>query len=165
MQRILHTELPEFARGVLDKISAKSASPKENAFILALSGNLGAGKTTLMQALAKELGVEGVVQSPTYVLMKSYPITFSVGDSIFTKLIHIDAYRLNNPEEFQTLKPEEFLHDPHNLVCVEWPEKIAGQIPKPDMCINFSSDRPTSGSNDKAEKEGARDDSRYIEVV
>ncbi|MEI7719683.1 MAG: tRNA (adenosine(37)-N6)-threonylcarbamoyltransferase complex ATPase subunit type 1 TsaE [bacterium] len=165
MQKVRLEELGDFARQILKKIKQ---TPQENgAYLLALSGNLGAGKTTFMQALAKALGVEGVVQSPTYVLMKSYEI--SQGNALapnlskaspFRKLIHIDAYRLNTPEEFQTLKPEEFLRDSRNLVCVEWPERLAGVLPKPDLTLSFSSDPPLG------ETEGvASDDSRYIEVV
>ena len=150
-----HSQLPEFARGVLEQIAIRNTNPKQTAFVVALSGNLGAGKTTCMQALAKELGVQEVVQSPTYVLMKSYPIAFQN----FTKLIHIDAYRLDEPEQFASLKPEEFLHDPKNLVCIEWPERLEGVLPKPDLTLNFSSEPPAG------ETRSVGDDSRYIEVV
>lgn len=152
---VARTGLPAFARRVLNLLSLASARDESHATLVALRGNLGAGKTTFMQALAKELGVEGVVQSPTYVLMKSYPISFGV----FTKLIHIDAYRLNSPEEFQTLKPEDFLNNPQNLVCVEWPERVAGALPAPDLVLQFSSDAPEGAS------EGANPEVRYIKVV
>ena len=120
----------------------------ERAVLVTLCGDLGAGKTTFVQVLGKELGIETNIQSPTYVLMKSYPIDFGR----FKKLIHIDAYRLNEPVEFQTLKPEEFWHDPTVLVVLEWPEKVGDLLPKPDLQINFSS-------------EGAGTTERFIEIV
>lgn len=104
------------------------------AAIVALRGDLGAGKTTFTQALAQELGITDTVQSPTYVLMKSYPIFFDR----FRKLIHIDAYRLDKPEEFAALEPETFLNDPENLVVIEWPERVEGVLPTPDLLLNFT---------------------------
>lgn len=145
MEKILLKELPYFARNVLAVLSLQER--KDSATIVALRGNLGAGKTTFVQALAKELGVRDLLQSPTYVLMKSYPIEFDR----FTLLVHIDAYRLEKPEEFRTLKPETFLHNPQVLVLVEWPEKVEGALPEPDMTIEFSS-------------EGAEEGERYIEM-
>lgn len=111
-----------------------SSASAPRAFVIALRGDLGAGKTTFTQALAKELGITEAVQSPTYVLMKNYPISFGR----FTKLIHIDAYRLEKPEEFNALKPEEFLSNPENLVVIEWPERVEGVLPTPNILLNFS---------------------------
>ena len=135
-------------QGLAQEVLAKLPEGNERAIILALTGELGAGKTTFVQALAKELGVEDTVQSPTYVLMKKYDISYRQ----FTSLIHIDAYRLEKTEEFAALKPETFLNDPHNLVCIEWPERIEGALPTPDLVLNFS-------SKDAGEAE------RYIEVT
>ncbi len=120
------------------------------AFIIALEGDLGAGKTTFVQTLAKELGVVGTLQSPTYVLMKKYSIppdslTSDVMGRHFTTLIHIDAYRLNDPKEIEALRPEEFLNDPATLVCIEWPEKVAGSFPRADITITFSSESVGEG--------------------
>lgn len=120
--------------------------------MLALEGNLGAGKTTFVQALARELGVGEVVQSPTYVLMKSYALELSGPEATtnkkFTKLVHIDAYRLESPEEFDALRPEEFLNDPHALVVVEWPDKLGSKLPAPDMTLTFSADGMTEVERD-----------------
>jgi len=113
-----------------------------------LSGDLGAGKTTFVQALAKALGVTEPVQSPTYVLMKKYQTT----SSKFQTLVHVDLYRLEKPEELETLKLEEMFADPGALVAIEWPERAHGKLPKPDRTLLFSSD-------------GAAADERYIEVA
>ena len=143
MQKVLLSSLPLFAKDVLSKLA-----PKNTAIVVALVGDLGAGKTTFVQALGKELGVTETMQSPTYVLMKKYQTT----NSKFQTLIHIDAYRLENPEEFAALRPGQFLQDPKTLVVVEWPEKVAGALPPADLTISFSSD-------------GAKEGERYIEVV
>lgn len=145
MQKLPLSELPYFVRNVLAAIGMDA--PKRTATVMALQGDLGAGKTTFTQQLARELGIDEVLQSPTYVLMKSYPISFKNPypgiEGRFDKLVHIDAYRLEKPEEFAALRPATFLQDPKALVVVEWPEKIAGQLPQPDVTINFSSEGST----------------------
>lgn len=146
MQKVLLSGLPVFAKEVLQSLD--SARDKSHATILALRGDLGAGKTTFTQALARELGITATVQSPTYILMRKYQIT----NHKYQTLIHIDAYRLENPKEFAALKPEQFLQDPKTLVVVEWPEKVEEALPKADLTLNFS-------SQDAGEGE------RYIEVA
>jgi tRNA threonylcarbamoyladenosine biosynthesis protein TsaE len=142
MQKLPLSELRYFVRNVLAAIGMDG--PKRAATVVALQGDLGAGKTTFTQQLASELGITETLQSPTYVLMKSYPLSFKNPypgiEGRFDKLVHIDAYRLEKPEEFAALKPETFLQDPKALVVVEWPEKIEGQLPRPDVTINFSSE-------------------------
>ncbi len=147
MEKVLLKELNIFAKKVLERV-ALLPQKAEPATVVALRGDLGAGKTTFVQALARELGVAEIVQSPTYVLMKSYPISYAH----FTKLVHIDAYRLERSEEFAALKPEQFLNDPQTLVCIEWPERVEGALPAPDITIDFSS-------------EGAGEGERFVEIV
>jgi len=143
MQKVQRQNIEVFARQIMGQIDPSQTS---GAYILALEGDLGAGKTTFTQALARVLEVSDTVQSPTYILMKAYPIDFKG----FTKLIHIDAYRLEKPEEFAALKPENFLHDPHALVVVEWPERLEGVLPFPSLTIKFSS--------------GAAEGERFVEI-
>lgn len=158
MKRVPLKDLPGFARGVLQSLDF--ARDKSRAALIALRGDLGAGKTTFVQELAKELGVLETVQSPTYVLMKSYYIPqksdvaydITVGRLPYTRMIHIDAYRLKNAKEFNALKPEAFLNDSRALVLIEWPENIQEALPKPDIVLKFSSS-------------GASERERYIEVV
>ena len=148
MQKIALSALSQFAQEVLAQ-AARIGSAKESATILALRGDLGAGKTTFTQALARALGIEEPVQSPTYVLMKSYPL--SRPGMPFSALVHIDAYRLEEPEQFRALKPDTFLDNKKNLVGVEWPERAQGVLPTPDLTINFSS-------------EGASEGERFVEI-
>ncbi len=100
---------------------------KQTAHVVALSGDLGAGKTTLTQHIAHELGIHEKIQSPTFVIMKFYPITRPGG--VYKKLIHIDAYRLSKDEELKNLGWDTYLASPENLIIVEWPEHVSGCIP------------------------------------
>jgi tRNA A37 threonylcarbamoyladenosine biosynthesis protein TsaE len=70
----------------------------------------------------------------------------------FKRLVHIDAYRLKDAAEFAALKPAGFLSDPETLVLIEWPERVEGALPKPDLTLNFTS-------------LNAKEKERYIEVV
>ena len=144
MQKFALIELPEFVKRILQSLD----HARDKATIVALRGDLGAGKTTFTQALARELGITGTVQSPTYVLMKKYEIKKV---SPFKTLVHIDAYRLEKPEEFAALNPEQFLNDPPCLVVVEWPERLGTALPQPALTLNFSS-------------EGAAEGERFIET-
>ncbi len=114
-------EIPAIAREIVGGFSVG-----ENATIAALSGDLGAGKTTLTQSIAHELGVQENVISPTFVIMKSYKINTGKHD----QLVHIDAYRLNSSKELMTLGWQEIISDPKNLVLIEWPERVEEIIPK-----------------------------------
>jgi tRNA threonylcarbamoyladenosine biosynthesis protein TsaE len=134
MTTVALQELPRLAQSVLADISLRRHAGR--ACVIALAGNLGAGKTTFVQALAREMGVTDVVQSPTYVLMKSYPVAYQG----FELLVHIDAYRLESPEQFAALGPQTFLQNEKALVLIEWPERLEGVLPKPDMTIWFSAD-------------------------
>ncbi|MBI5654071.1 tRNA (adenosine(37)-N6)-threonylcarbamoyltransferase complex ATPase subunit type 1 TsaE [Candidatus Uhrbacteria bacterium] len=90
--------------------------------ILAVQGNLGAGKTTFIQALAKALGIKRFVPSPTFALMRSYKLPKTVNG--IHRLVHVDAYRLKDELELQVLDLDEELSDGKSLLVVEWPEKI-----------------------------------------
>ena len=123
-------ETAKFAAEVLEKVSA---GKKEGATVLALQGDLGSGKTAFVKGLAKELGVEELVTSPTFVLEKIYKINHPV----FTHLVHMDAYRLEGEHELSALGFEELLSNSRNLIAIEWPEKVAGAIPENAFCISF----------------------------
>jgi tRNA threonylcarbamoyladenosine biosynthesis protein TsaE len=141
-------------KNVVERVLAKLPKKEERvgrAALITLSGDLGAGKTTFVQELASALGVKEAVQSPTYVLMKSYELK----DRQFSTLVHIDAYRLAGAEEFEALEPASFLLDEDVLVAIEWPERIEGALPKPDVALTLSSEPP-------AGEEEAEAQERYI---
>lgn len=104
------------------------------AAVVSLTGELGAGKTTFVQELARALGVEERVQSPTFVIEKVYKIKKS---EHFSHLIHFDAYRIENTEEIKRLGWHELVRDPENLVVVEWGERIRDILPSGTKHIQF----------------------------
>lgn len=107
---------------------------KGGAFVLALHGNLGAGKTAFTKCVAELLGVTEVVNSPTFIIQKRYSVPESAGTySAIKTLIHIDAYRLQNGQELARLQWEELMTTPGTLVCLEWPELVADVVPA-DAC-------------------------------
>lgn len=110
------SELETFAKKFLDELHPGD--------VVALSGELGAGKTTLIQAIARLAGIPGSVLSPTFVIFKIYPMNFRG----LKKFCHIDLYRLDNfgaPLGF-----EEYLGDKDTICFIEWAEKIKDKLPK-----------------------------------
>ncbi len=117
------------------------------ATIVALEGDLGAGKTTFVKAVAQALGIQKTVTSPTFVLEKVYKFPARLNltgnlarfrlDSGFTHLIHIDAYRLENGAELLSLGWREMASDPHNIIFIEWPERVAEVLPEKTRMIRF----------------------------
>lgn len=99
---------------------------EDKATVVGLKGELGAGKTTLVQTLAKELKIVEPVVSPTFVIAKFY----QTHDKRWDKLIHIDAYRIEKKEELEILGWAEWLKKYNTLIIVEWPEKIEEIMPK-----------------------------------
>lgn len=99
----------------------KELKQKETAIIIALSGDLGAGKTALVKLAAKYLGISEQVTSPTFVIQKEYEIQ---NHSFLKKMIHIDAYRLESAAELEHLKWNEIISDNKNIIFIEWPEQV-----------------------------------------
>lgn len=97
--------------------------------IIFVSGNLGAGKTTLARGILRGLGYEGKVKSPTYNLIELYKIS---------KLYfyHFDFYRFNDPIEWEEAGFREYFN-PDSICLVEWPEKAGGLLPKADLQFLF----------------------------
>ena len=108
----------------------------DKATVLLLEGDLGAGKTTFTQFLAKELGVKNNLTSPTFVLMKKY-LTRGASAEWVKNLIHIDAYRLNSGADLLSLGWSELLANPDNLIVIEWPERVADLFDGSEQTINF----------------------------
>jgi tRNA threonylcarbamoyladenosine biosynthesis protein TsaE len=97
-----------------------------------LSGELGAGKTTLIAALLAACGVRETVRSPTYSLIEVYGFGARVG-------VHLDLYRLHGAEELEQLGLRDYLHE-GALLLVEWPERAEGKLPRPDLWLRLSSE-------------------------
>ncbi len=89
----------------------------QSGLVLALSGDLGAGKTQLVKGLARGLGVTGRVHSPTFTLVNEYG-----GGRL--RLFHLDLYRLETPAQIQSAGVEEFLQ-PDGVAVIEWAERLS----------------------------------------
>ena len=124
-------DLDSEARALVARLSPKHVG----ATLVTLSGELGAGKTTFTQAVAKAYGVKDSVTSPTFVLQKVYDLPEGSG---FGHLIHIDAYRLENGEELSALGWNALMDDASNLILLEWPENVADALPHADVAIALS---------------------------
>lgn len=108
--------------------------------ILALSGNLGSGKTTFTKALAKELGVTKTVTSPTFVIMQQYQTKLKTTQNKPVWLYHLDLYRTNNFLEVADLGLKELWGRPEIITVIEWSEKIKTHLPKQSLQITFTRD-------------------------
>ncbi len=111
------------AASYIGRLSAK----EDGATLVTLSGELGAGKTSFAQGVASALGITEHVTSPTFVLEKIYVLPQNMRG--FSKLVHIDAYRLKGGSELAALGFQELLQDPGNLILLEWPERVADVLP------------------------------------
>lgn len=120
-EKIIISDLPEFKTWTQEFID--SLSQQKSATIVCLSGEVGAGKTTLTQFVAEQLGITETVTSPTFVIQKEYAVA---DHSWIEKLIHIDAYRLERKEDLEYLGWNDLIIDPKNLILIEWPGVVAG---------------------------------------
>ncbi len=128
MNYLIHNqlELDACAHELLSTLSLPPNEVRARATVLGLSGELGAGKTALVQSLARALAIPTHVTSPTFVIGRFYEIP---SHAQFTQLVHIDAYRIEHEDELRPLGFSGLLADPHNLVVVEWPEQLGKRFP------------------------------------
>lgn len=116
-------ELPAAAKAFLKLIGERP--------VVAFSGELGAGKTTLIQGICRELGVEADVTSPTFALVNEY--FTPVGESVF----HFDLYRIESPEELFDMGYEEYFFSGSRCF-IEWPEKALRLIPEEAVQVQIN---------------------------
>lgn len=119
-------ETKDFAKTFLNKLLVPT--------IIALQGDLGAGKTTFTQGLAENLGIKKRVLSPTFVFMRSY----SLENQAFKTLHHVDLYRCTSLEDVRSIGLEEIFTDQEALIVIEWPEIAKTQLPKNTVWLKFT---------------------------
>lgn len=99
--------------------------------VLALYGDLGSGKTCLVQGLAQGMAVRGRVSSPTFIIMRQHP-----SEQGTCALYHVDAYRLDSGDELWQMGLEDWLET--GAVAVEWSERVADALPEDRLEIHFA---------------------------
>lgn len=127
-------ETKRIARDILRRFSGRGRRP----LILALSGDLGSGKTTFIQGLAQPLGIQEKIQSPTFVLMKRYRIRQRRKHPLpYRHFMHLDAYRIESLAEARRLGIPRALSDPNALAVVEWADRIKKIVPNKAVWVCF----------------------------
>lgn len=111
------------------------AKKMEKGAIFGLIGDLGAGKTTFVQGMAKGLGVKQKVTSPTFVVMKIYDI---FGNKNIKKLAHVDAYRLKDSKDLTDIGVDEYFNRNDTVIVIEWAEEIKKILPKSTRFISIA---------------------------
>lgn len=123
-------EMKKFATWMASKLIKNNPfdfAQGKGALVLALSGDLGSGKTTFAQYFLRALGVKGKITSPTFVLSKRY----TLNAKRYAVAYHIDCYRIHKPGDFKVFDLKDILNVSQNIVLIEWPERIKRALPNP----------------------------------
>ncbi len=112
-----------------DKIGKIIGESLKSGTVICLEGDLGAGKTTLTQSIAKGLEIHDYVTSPTFTIIKEYNGRLN--------LYHMDAYRLDSEDEMYDLGYDEYINS-DGVCIIEWASKIKGLIPKSAINITIN---------------------------
>ncbi|MBT0568786.1 tRNA (adenosine(37)-N6)-threonylcarbamoyltransferase complex ATPase subunit type 1 TsaE [Curvibacter sp. CHRR-16] len=129
--------------------TAWAASPALQHAIVALHGDLGAGKTTLVRHLLRALGVQGRIKSPTYAVVEPYELDDRTPP---LQVWHFDFYRFADPREWEDAGFRDIFASP-GLKLVEWPQKAAPLLPQPDLEVTLRMDSAES------------EDSRHVQLA
>ena len=134
-KEIIITGSEEEMERVAGKYAEEASRKPETgrATIIALRGELGAGKTNFARGFIKELGGRGRVTSPTFVIIKKHKLNRGP----WRQACHIDAYRLKSGKELSVLGFKEIEKNPENVILIEWPEKVRGILPRGAKRVGF----------------------------
>ena len=111
-------------------IAKKLARNINPGITISLIGDLGTGKTTFTKGFARQMGIKDHVTSPTFKLISEYQ-----GEKY--KLNHIDAYRMNGPEDFLNIGGEEYLISTNSITIIEWGDLLNDILPLKTIRVNF----------------------------
>lgn len=116
------------------KVAKDLAKEYTSGGVLALSGDLGTGKTTFTQGFAKGLGIKEKIISPTFIIVREYALP----QNNEGKFYHIDLYRLEEVKQIEVLGLQDVFSNPHNVVLIEWAEKLGDLLPKNATRVMFT---------------------------
>ncbi len=100
--------------------------PTQKAVVIGLVGDLGGGKTTFLQGLARGLKIKGKILSPTFIIMRR-----------FGSFYHIDCYRIRRPQELLSLGFKKIISNPKNIVAIEWADRVRSIMPAKTIWLKF----------------------------
>jgi len=131
-------ETKKIAAQLAKKILKEKNQFGHRAKVIALVGELGAGKTTFVQGFAKALGIRQRITSPTFLIFRKYKIPLNqLTKNQLLNFYHVDLYRVHSVKELKVLNFKNILHSPLNIVLIEWAEKIKKSLPSNTIWINF----------------------------
>lgn len=128
----IERELVSRSEAETEAFAAALAKELPPGSVIALDGDLGAGKTVFSRGFARGLGITEPVSSPTYTIVQEYPLPGGKG-----MLYHLDLYRIANSASALAFGVDEFLDDPESTALVEWPERIADIMPDSALRIEI----------------------------
>ena len=136
MDKTFHTknlqETQDFSKKIIEILERKDM---QGAAVLGLVGDLGGGKTSFAQGLAKNLEIKKEILSPTFILMQNYPL---LGKKFtWNNFYHLDAYRVKSSKEILRLGFEEIIKNNKNIIVVEWADLIKDIMPKNTLWMEF----------------------------
>ena len=117
------------------EFAKKIASKLRGGEVIALFGDLGAGKTVFTQGLASGLGLKKNINSPTFVVMKVYENKKGIG------LVHVDAYRLQGGDDLVNMGAGDYISSKRFITVIEWPENVKKFLPKKVLRFRFHNTR------------------------
>lgn len=106
----------------------------KNGLVIGLTGDLGSGKTTFIQGLARGLGIKERIVSPTFVLMRKYKIGKR---KKLKNFYHIDFYRIHSDKDARHIDFEKIISDPGNIIAIEWAQRVKNILPSDILEIEF----------------------------
>lgn len=126
---------PQETKKIAADLARKILKTKKGV-VIALEGELGAGKTTFIQGFAKVLGIKEKIKSPTFVLMKKYKLE-TRNRKLETNLYHLDCYRVWDDKDLKIPELKEIIQSSYNIVLVEWAERVKKILPKKHITIHI----------------------------
>ncbi len=124
------TATPAETEALGAKLAASLPAQRDALTVVSLSGDLGAGKTTLARGFLHAVGISGTIHSPTYTLLETY-------EAEAITVVHLDLYRLRDPGELEPLGLRD-LALPGFVWLIEWSERGGAQLPKPDLEVRLT---------------------------